>query len=612
MSESPVINLTINGKPVQARAGQSVMEAARGVGILIPGLCYHPELKPEGACRLCLVDIEKQRSLQPACTFPASEGLIIRTDTEKVVAARKFALHMLFSERTHYCMFCPASGDAETTDCELQRLGYEHGLTFWEFTPNYAKDWPVDSSREYFVMDHGRCILCRRCVRACSSIAANHTLGIAHRGARAFICADDHLPFGQSSCISCGTCLQVCPTGALLDRHSVFCGHESDIQRTPTVCVGCSVTCGIDAITRDNQLLRIEGRFDSDTGGLLCQDGRFKVLDPKPERIVTPLVRQDGVLVEAGWDEAISEAVRGLQEARVPAGLASPRLTSESLAAFALFFQEVLRSDEVSMLYGEVPPADLGERASLEDLAAADCIVVIGGDPLREQKVVGSLIRRACDRGAKLYVINDTATELDAYASTCLHLEDISHPGQSPFERVLKTYHLPIRGFVQLKAGIAAAQRPIVLYGQGLSTTVYSALRALPDKTRFLPLLTGTNIAGAARLGLQVRPIDGDALYVLLGDDMPGDPAPPNGPFTIVHAAYRSEWTDAADVVLPGRIWAEREGHVVNMEGRNVGVHQLLEAPEGVPPCGEVLQKVAAGLNQTLSLEQIPDLCLAV
>ncbi len=612
MSESPPINLTINGKAVQTRPGQTVMQAAAAVGVAIPGLCHHPHLKPEGACRLCLVDIEKQRSLQPACTFPVSEGLVVRTDTEKVLQARRFALHMLFSERTHYCMYCPASGDAETTDCELQRLGYEHGLTFWEFTPNYSRRWPIDASREYFVMDHGRCILCRRCVRACASIAANHTLGVTHRGARALICADDNKPFGVSSCISCGTCLQVCPTGALIDRHSVFCGHESDIERKPTVCVGCAVTCSIDAVTRDNHLLRIEGRWDSDSGGLLCADGRFKVLDPKPDRILQPLVRQDDQLVEVSWEDAIAVAADGLQRARMPAGLASPRLTSESLAAFALFFQEVLKSDEVSMLYGEVPPTDLGTRAMLPEVAAADCIIVIGGDPLREQKVVGYLIKRACDQGARLFVVNDTATELDPYASVCLHLEDISHPGQSPFERFLKTYHLPIKGFVQLKAAIAAAQRPIVLYGEGLSTTVYAALRALPDKVKFMPLVGGTNSSGAARLGLQVRPVDGDALYVLLGDDVPEEMALPHGPFTIVHAAYRSDWTDGADVVLPGLMWAEREGHVVNMEGRNVEVQRMLDPPPGMPTFAEVLQQIAGALNQSLSLDQIPDLCLAV
>jgi formate dehydrogenase major subunit len=611
MSQSP-INLTINGQAVQARAGQTVMEAATAVGIDIPGLCHHPELKPEGACRLCLVEIEKQRALQPACTFPVTEGLVIQTETEKVIKARKFALNMLFSERAHYCMYCPASGDVESSDCELQRLGYRYGLTNWEFTPNYAKKWAIDSSREYFVMDHGRCILCRRCVRACNAIAANHTLGLGQRGARTFISADDNLTFADSSCISCGTCLQVCPTGALMDRHSVFCGHEKDVQRTPGVCMGCAVGCEIEAVTRDNHLLRVESRWNSDSGGLLCADGRFKVLDPAPDRVLQPLVRKGGELAAASWEEALARVVEGLGHARVLAGLASPRLTTESLAAFALFFQEVLKCDEVSMLHGDVPPTDLGRRAMLADVAAADCIVVIGGDPLKEQKVAGYLIKRACDKGAKLFVINDAPTELDPYATMRLQLEDISYPGQSPFERYLKTFHLPIRGFMKLRSAVQAAARPVVLYGNGLSTTVYTALRALPEKAAFLPLINGTNAAGAARLGLQVKPVDGDALYVLLGDDVPEDVTLPHGPFTIVQAAYHSEWTEHADVVFPAPIWAEQAGHLVNLEGKNVALQPVLTAPAGVPGCAEVLQRIAAAMNQPLSLEQIPDLCMAV
>ena len=120
--------------------------------------------------------------------------MVVRTDTPAVVASRKASLHLIFSERTHYCMFCPASGSGETTDCELQKLGYEHGLDCWTYAPNYKKQWPVDATRRYFVMDHGRCILCRRCLRACDEIAANHTLGLTQRGAQAMICADDELP----------------------------------------------------------------------------------------------------------------------------------------------------------------------------------------------------------------------------------------------------------------------------------------------------------------------------------------------------------------------------------------------------------------------------------
>src|SRR5664279_2828078 len=169
MSSAGAISITINGRRVQASVGQTVLEAASGSGVQIPTLCHHPRLPPQGSCRLCLVEIEKQRTLQPACTFPVSEGLNIQTESGKVTDARRFALQMILSERSHYCMFCTASGGFENTDCELQRLCYEHGFNCWEYTPHYEHRWPIDASRHFFVMDHGRCILCRRCIRACRS-----------------------------------------------------------------------------------------------------------------------------------------------------------------------------------------------------------------------------------------------------------------------------------------------------------------------------------------------------------------------------------------------------------------------------------------------------------
>lgn len=555
-----IVSITINGEKVQAQAGQTVLEAAQAAGIDIPTLCHHPALVPYGACRMCLVEIEKQRALQPACTFPVTEGLVIHTESEKVVQARKFVLDMLFSERIHYCMFCPMSGSEETTDCELQKLAYRYGLTHWKYPPNYQKRWPVDASRKYFVMDHSRCILCRRCVRACDEIVANHTLGVRQRGARTMICADDDVPFGESSCVACGTCLQVCPTGALIDRRSAYMGHQTEVERTKTTCMACPVGCGIEVITRDNFLLRVEGDWDAANGGLLCVVGRFEVVEPQPERVTAPLMRKNGQMVAATWDEALSVVARRLTEAQRVAGLASPRTTNEALVAFSRFLKEVLGSDQIALLWGEAPPLDLGTSARLPDVARADCIVVVGGDPLADQKVVGYLIKRALDHEARLVMVNDVATDLGNLAHV----------------------HLPLKGVSQVQAEVEAAERPVVLYSAGLDAQVYAALRALPAKARFLPLAKGTNAVGAARLGLNGVPAQGDALYVLAGDDLPNGQSLPKAGFTVVQSAYRTAWTESADVVLPARVWTEKEGHIVNIEGRELAVKPCIRAPETI------------------------------
>lgn len=556
-----VVNITVNGQKVQAQSGQTVLQAAQAAGIEIPTLCHHHALKPESICRICVVEVERQRVLQPACTFPVAEGMVINTESEKVIAARKTVLQLLFSQRLHYCMYCSESGNSEDVECELQNLAYRYQLDSWKFAPNTQKRWPVDASRSHFVMDHNRCIMCRRCVRACNEIVANHTLGIRGRGARTMIIADDDVPFGESSCVSCGTCLQVCPTGALIDRRSAFMGHGPAMERTKTTCMACPVGCGIKAVTRSNVLHRIEGDWDAANGGLICVDGRFTVLERQPRRVLTPLVRKDGALVESSWDEALGAAGQQMRTAKTVAGLVSARATNEVMASFKRFFADVVKSKQLALLDGAVPPLDLGTRATLKELPAADCIVVVGGDPWNEHRVLAYLARRAVDSGAVLVVVSDDKTGLDAHSRLKLSMAELSSA----------------EGVVQ------ASQRPIVLYAAGLPDAVYATMKAWPPKARFLPLIKGTNAAGAVGIELAATKVHGDVLYVLAGDETPHGQTLPAAGFTVVQAAYESEWTEKADVVLPAQVWTEKSGHIVNVEGNTMPVAPFVTSPKGVP-----------------------------
>lgn len=595
-----LVNVTINGRQVHARAGQTVLEAAKTAGIDIPTLCHHPALPPYGSCRVCLVEIEKQRTLQPSCTFPVFDGMVVQTESEKVVEGRIFALQMLFSERTHYCMFCPSSGSNVTTDCELQKLAYRYGMTCWEHAPDYSKRWPVDASNPYFIMDHSRCILCRRCVRACDTVSANHTLGVHERGASSMIGADDAIPIAESTCVSCGTCLQVCPTGALSDRRSSYLGHEMEVQRTRTTCLGCAVGCGLECLTRDNVLVRVEGDWAAENAGLLCVTGRFESVNPKPARVPSPMVRRNGKLVECGWGEALDVVVKQMQKTRQVAGLISNRTSNEGLIAFSSFFNELLYSDEVALLSGEVPPMDMGTQASLGDIADSDCVVVVGGDPVNKQKVVAHFIKRAVDREARLLIINDHATELDLWADRRMKLDAVAHSGASPFEMLRYTYHLRMDGVRHLKTAVDKATRPVVLYGPNLSTGVYAALRQLPRKAKFMPLVEGTNSAGAARLGLVARPVKGDLLYVLASDEIPDGRSLPEAAFTVIQAAYHSIWTEEADVVLPARTWPEKHGSVINLEGREMPVIPVCTPPKDVHPVAATLASLSALMGRPM------------
>ena len=602
-----LVYITINGLRVQTQTGKTVLEAAKSAGIYIPTLCNLPGVKPVGGCRVCVVEIQKQRGLQPACTFPVSDGLVIQTETPKVVESRKFVLEMLFSERIHYCMFCPISGGEHTSDCELQRLAYRYGLTSWKYPPKTENKWPLDATRRHFIMDHSKCVLCRRCIRACGELAACHALGLRQRGAKTMICADDGVPFAESSCVKCGTCLQACPTGALSDVRSAFCGHEADIQRTRTVCMACGVGCPIETVTRNNRVLRIEGVWDADNAGVLCEDGRFTVLDETLKRVQTPMIKQGDSMRVCSWDHALSCAAENLKKADKVAGLITSRSTNESLVAFHRLFTDIFNTDQVSLISGDLPPVDLGTPGSFADLNQADLIVVIGGDPWKNQKVLAYMARRATDRGAKLIVSNAEPTGLEDYADLSVRLSAGRANGHDPHQALERIYHLRPDRIAQIKEGIDSAERPVVMYGANLDEEVYKALRTLPVKTRFLPLLTGANRVGAYINGLDVRPVKGDALYVLASDETQTDLPLPESKFKIVQSTYHTPWTKDADVILPSKIWYEKQGHITNFEGKRMLLTRSVDAPDEMLSDWATLFMLSVKLNKPLTCITVSD-----
>ena len=223
----------------------------------------------------------------------------------------------------------------------------------------------------------------------------------------------------------------------------------------------------------------------------------------------------------------------------------------------------------------------MGAQATLHDLATADCVVVVGGNPLQEQKVLGYLAKRALDDGAVLIVVADQPTGLDAVARMTVRLGDIAS----------------VEGVVQ------AAQRPVVLYAANLAPAVYAALKAWPSRARFMPLIAGTNAAGAAKLGMQAKAVHGDVLYVSAGDEIPGGRELPQAEFTIVQAAYQTEWTEHADVVLPAQVWSEKSGHVVNVEGIELVVAPFIKAPAGIPADDVALGMLTLQMGQPQAAE---------
>jgi formate dehydrogenase major subunit len=556
-----MINLTINGQKVTAPAGSTVLQTARLASIDIPTLCDHPMLAPIGACRMCLVEIKGLRTLQPACTFPIAEGIEVQTESQNVVEARKFVLDLLFSERNHYCMYCEMSGD-----CELQNLGYRYGLDHWVY-PTYIKRFPVDATRKYFLMDHNRCILCRRCQRACSELVANHTLGVRQRGAESMIQADMNVPFGDSTCISCGTCLQVCPTGALVDKRSAFMGRDVQAGHVKSTCSQCSIGCGMEIVTRGGNVLRIEGDWDAPVNaGLLCQAGRFDPLFDQRKRITKPMVRENGKLNTVDWDkalQAVARKMKGISAERIGV-LASTNATNEALYLLNKVFREGLQVSNVGLLNDVAPQITSKGPGSLEDIEGSDLIVVVGADPIKEQPVASFFVKRAIDKGARLVVVDSRDNELASFAHMIFDPAEID-----------KVVDLAER-----------AQKPVVLYSSGVTKTAAAALKKLEAKALFVPLEPGVNTRAAVALGLahEFDPSAAVMLYVLAGEqklDGAAVKSVTKEAFVVVQASYESPLTERANVVLPMAIWSERAGSLASTDGR------VQKANKAVDPQGE-------------------------
>jgi formate dehydrogenase major subunit len=578
-----MVNLTIDGRKVSAPPGSTVLEAARLGNIDIPTLCDHPALAPIGACRMCLVEIKGQRTLQPACTFPITEGMEVQTESEKVTEARRFVLDLLFSERNHYCMYCEMTGD-----CELQALGYRYGIDHWIY-PTYTKRFPVDATRTYFIMDHNRCILCRRCIRACSELVANHTLGMRQRGAESMIQADMNVPFGDSSCISCGTCLQVCPTGALVDKRSAFMGRDVETEHIKSTCSQCSVGCGMEIVTRAGNVLRVEGDWDAPVNaGLLCQAGRFDPLYDERERVTQPMVRKNGKLEAVDWDTALQAVAKSMNSSKKLGVLASTHATNEALYLLSKLFGDELKVSNVGLL-NEAAPAISQKAGSLADIEESDMILVVGTDPANDQPVASFFVKRAVDKGARLIVVDGKDNGLAPFAYKHLEMKDIDQAAEM--------------------AG--RAENPTVLYGTGVTKDAISALKKLA-KASFVAIEPGVNTRAAAAHGLNnsFDPAAAEAVFVMVGEQVVEGTMVPKvkkGAFVVAQASYASPWTERADVVLPMAIWSERSGSFTSTEGRVQKASKAVEARGEAKPDWEILSLLAAKMGKKLgaSLEKL-------
>lgn len=351
-----MINLKIDDKPVSVENGASILAAARTLGIYIPTLCDHPALEACGACRVCLVEIKGRNKPVASCVTPAEEGMEVISLSPQLIDERRSIVELILSRHPNDCILCAANGK-----CELARVCQATGVK----VPRYARPEDVvarralDDSNPFIVRDHGKCILCGRCVRVCERFARYSAVDFQYRSGDIVVDTEPNGRLDDSDCVFCGQCVQVCPTAALTEKTAS--GHDclwetSDVK---TICPYCGVGCElvIRVNPKTGKIVNIESDYSSGTSfnkGRSCVKGRFAWgFVHSEDRLTSPLLREDGVFRVASWKEALARVASALKETKENYGadavgfFSSARCTNEENYLLQRLAREVVGTNNV-------------------------------------------------------------------------------------------------------------------------------------------------------------------------------------------------------------------------------------------------------------------------
>lgn len=428
------ISIRIDGKQIETVEGANLLQVARDNGIIIPGLCYHKKLTPTGACRLCVTKINGQKGLVMSCTVSVTDGMEVTAFDTEIEETRKHTLDYLLAEHNE-------SNDGTYKD-EFRDLVIQYGLDKPENRkyPNISKalNYKIDDSSPILTYDASKCIKCFRCIKACDEVQGKNVLSFSERGITSYIVAGFD-QWNESECDGCGECVQLCPTGALVEKP-----HRSEIKidrvekKVKTICPYCGVGCQLNLSIQDGKIVRsegVEGVLPND--GRLCVKGRFGYdYVQSPERLKTPLIKKNGKFVEASWDEALELIARKFTEIKEKygndalAGYASAKCTNEDNYLFQKFIRVVFGTNNIDyctrLCHASTVTAmlkSIGDGAgtnSIEDFATTDCLFVTGNNIIETHPVTATYVKQGKEKGNKIIVCDPKWTPLVKYADIWL------------------------------------------------------------------------------------------------------------------------------------------------------------------------------------------------
>jgi formate dehydrogenase major subunit len=437
--------ITIDGRKLAYTPGETILEVARRNSIFIPTLCHLKGARPTGACRICVVEIQGGRALTPACSTPVADNMVIHSRSPNVLEARRTILALLLQSGNHNCAIAKKA-QGEWTDfqeqverydqstelcpahsaCRLQAYAYRYQVET-EGLLRVETPYPMETASPLIVRDFSRCIRCGRCVDACNVIQVNNAITHGYRGVMAKIVAMGDGTLERSECVFCGQCIQACPVAALMEKKSLYKIRPWEARHVRTTCPYCGVGCQMDLHIKENKVMKVTAVEDALPNlGRLCVKGRFGFdFLQSPQRLTKPLIRENGELRGASWEEAldlVAGKITEVKEADGPeaiAGIGSAKSTNESLYLMQKLFRAAIGTNHLAS-----PHAASGLNNSLAELEDAKIIIMFSSDVTEENPVAGTFIKRAANNGCQLIVIDSRPTKIEKFATIHLLLKE--------------------------------------------------------------------------------------------------------------------------------------------------------------------------------------------